>query len=72
MLKAQSSSILGPHEVFYTGNPTFDGASATMSGNGGTVPASQWVCCRDIAPVMSSTSRTEGHPYGRVQDFHFC
>lgn len=28
MLKAKSSSILGPHEVFYTGIPTFDGASA--------------------------------------------
>lgn len=28
MLKAKSSSILGPHEVFYTEIHGFDGASA--------------------------------------------
>lgn len=28
LFKKKSISVLGPHEVFYTGIPTFDGASA--------------------------------------------
>ena len=38
----------------------------------GALPASQWVCCRGVPLVMSSTGRRERRRCTRVRDFHFC
>lgn len=62
MFKAKYSSILYPHEVFYMGIHAFDGMSTACYRNRGAALVSQWVCCVGIPHVMSSTSRTQGHP----------